>query len=146
MNYEQDRDMTQGLTQYVDTLFNNMKSFSQMDGLIGKPVVQGDKTFMPVISVTVGYGGGDTQTKANNNTGNTASNKGRMLSDAMGIGAKLCTDAIIVIDKDNVLVAPMGAKGGMAQMIEKIPQIVGSMTSGGQQQQQQQQQQKNQTT
>lgn len=139
MNFEQNQT-NQGLAQYVDSLFANMKSFSQMDGLIGKPVVQGDKTFMPVLSVTVGYGGGDSQSKANNSSGNNTSNKqGRMLSDAMGIGAKLCTDAIIVIDKDNVLLAPVGAKGGVSQMIEKIPQIVGSMTSGNQQQQQQKQ-------
>jgi uncharacterized spore protein YtfJ len=71
-----------------------------------------------------------------------------MMGDALGIGAKLCTDAIIVIDKENVLLAPIGAKGGMSQMIDKIPQILSNMNSGAQQasgQQQQQQQQQKQT-
>jgi len=132
MDYEQTQGITQDFNQYVDTLFANMKSFSQMDGLIGKPVVQGDKTFMPVISVMVGYGGGDTHTKANNTSASSANKQGKMFSDAMGIGAKLCTDAIIVVDKDNVMLAPITGKGNMAQMIDKIPQIVSSMTSGTQ--------------
>ena len=132
----------QGLTQYVDTLFNNMKSFAQDDGLIGKPVVQGDKTFLPVISVTLGYGGGDSQSRANAN--NAAGKSGNMFGDAVGVGAKLCTDAVIVIDKENVMLAPISAKGSMNQMIDKIPQIINSMSGsgqqGGQQQQAQQQQ------
>jgi uncharacterized spore protein YtfJ len=33
-----------------------METFSQNDGLIGKPVVQGDKTFLPVMSITLGFG------------------------------------------------------------------------------------------
>ena len=130
--------MEQNLTQYVDTLFNNMKTFSQEDGLIGKPVIQGDKTFLPVISITLGYGGGDSQSQAGQGT--AATGKGRMMGDALGVGAKLCTDAVIVIDQGTVSVAPIGAKGGMSQVIDKIPQMLGNM-GGGQQVQQGQQKQ-----
>jgi uncharacterized spore protein YtfJ len=139
-----DYKMAQDLTQYVDTLFANMKSFSQVDGLIGKPVIQGDKTFLPVISITLGYGGGDSQSKGKQGA-NVAS--GNMMGDAMGVGAKLCTDAVLVIDKDNVLLAPIGTKGNVSQMIDKVPQIISNMNAGGQQAGQQagqQQQQKNQ--
>lgn len=140
---EQNFTIGQGLTQYVDSLFANMKSFSQHDGLIGKPVTQGDKTFLPVLSITLGYGGGDSQSKAN---AGAQGKGGGMIGDAMGIGAKLCTDAVIIIDRDSVMMAPIGAKTGtMTQVLEKIPQILGSMGQGGQQgnQQQQQQQQQN---
>jgi uncharacterized spore protein YtfJ len=132
---EQNITNNQDVTQYVDTLFANMKSFSQHDGMIGKPVTEGGKTFLPVISVTMGYGGGDSHSHAN--TGTQA--KTGMMGDVLGVGAKLCTDAVIVIDGNNVLLAPIGAKGGVAQMIEKIPQIIGGMGQGGQQPQQQQQ-------
>jgi uncharacterized spore protein YtfJ len=133
--------MEQGLTQYVDSLFTNMKSFAQDDGLIGKPVVQGDKTFLPVISITLGYGGGDSHTKGKQETNAPVSKAGSMMGDAMGVGAKLCTDAVIVIDKGNVLLAPIGPKAGMTQVLEKIPQIMNSINAGGQQNNQQQQQQ-----
>jgi uncharacterized spore protein YtfJ len=127
--------MEQSITQYVDTLFNNMENFSQKDGLIGKPVTQGDKTFLPIMSITLGYGGGDTQSKNKTSVNNTTNVGGGMLSGALGIGAKLSTDAIIVIDKDNVLMAPVGSPGNISQVINKIPQIISSMspTSGGQQ-------------
>lgn len=137
--------MEQNLTQYVDTLFTNMENFTQKDGLIGKPVIQGDKTFLPIMSVTLGYGGGDSQSKGK--AGTTAQSTGGMNNSmgggAMGLGAKLSADAIIVIDKDNVLMAPVGAQGNISQVIDKIPQIIGNMNQnqGGQQQQQQQQQQ-----
>lgn len=122
--------MEQSINQYVDTLFTNMENFSQKDGLIGKPVTQGDKTFLPVMSITLGYGGGDTQSKGKTNTASTNAASGGMFGGAVGIGAKLCTDAVIVIDKDNVLMAPINAQGGgMSQVINKIPQIISSMNA-----------------
>jgi uncharacterized spore protein YtfJ len=125
--------MDQNINQYVDALFANMENFSQKDGLIGKPVTQGDKTFLPVMSITLGYGGGDTQSKSKTSSGNTASAGGGMMGGALGIGAKLATDAVIVIDKDNVLMAPVGTAGNMSQVINKIPQIINSMSSQGMQ-------------
>jgi len=119
--------MEQSITQYVDTLFTNMENFSQKDGLIGKPVTQGDKTFLPVMSLTLGYGGGDTQAKSKQNTGNASNMGGGVMGGALGIGAKLSTDAVIVIDKDNVLMAPLGAAGSISQVINKIPQIISSL-------------------
>ncbi len=49
------------LNQNVDALFRSLENFTQNEGIIGKPVTQGEKTFLPVVSITVGYGGG-TQT------------------------------------------------------------------------------------
>lgn len=120
--------MEQSINQYVDTLFTNMENFSQKDGLIGKPVTQGDKTFLPVMSITLGYGGGDTQAKSKTNTNNTSAMGGGVAGGALGIGAKLCTDAVIVIDKENVLMAPIGTPGSISQVINKIPQIISSMS------------------
>ena len=127
--------MEQSLTQYVDTLFTNMETFSQKDGLIGKPVMQGDKTFLPVMSITLGYGGGDTHSKGKTAPAGTAGTAApsNMAGGAVGIGAKLCADAVIVIDKDNVLMAPLGSAGSVSQVINKIPQIISSMNAGMQQ-------------
>ncbi|HBT64198.1 MAG TPA: sporulation protein, partial [Ruminococcaceae bacterium] len=46
------------LNENLDVLFHSLENFTQKEGVIGKPVTQGEKTFMPVVSVTVGYGGG----------------------------------------------------------------------------------------
>lgn len=132
--------MEQNLTQNVDTLFANMENFTQKEGLIGKPVIYSDKTFLPVISISIGYGGGDTQSKNQMGTNpSNASGTGNMIGGALGLGAKLSTDAVIIIDKDNVSLAPIGASGNISQMIDKIPQIVSNMNTKGQQQNNQQQ-------
>ncbi|MBC7765099.1 MAG: sporulation protein [Hyphomonadaceae bacterium] len=120
--------MDQNLTQSVDTLFTNMENFTQKEGLIGKPVIQGDKTFLPVMSVTLGYGGGNSSAK--NQQGTAGSANGAMNTSpggAVGLGAKIATDAIILIDNDNVSMVPVNTKGNFSQLIDKIPQIVTNM-------------------
>lgn len=120
--------------QSVDAIFDKMENFTQKDGLIGKPVTHSDKTFLPIISMTVGYGGGNSNTKTQVGTNSPGMNMGGGLS---GLGAKLCTDAVLIIDNNNVLIAPVGAQGNMSQIIDKVPQIVSNMK--GQQQSGQQQ-------
>jgi uncharacterized spore protein YtfJ len=63
------------LVENVDNLFQSLENFTQKEGIIGKPVTQGDKTFLPVVSVTVGYGGGN------------ASMKGQAGSSSSAVGA-----------------------------------------------------------
>lgn len=143
-------DQTPNLNQNVDTLFSNLESFTQNQGLIGKPVVHGDKTFLPVVSVTLGYGSGNSATKPQQ--GNTSTTQGlnsaigaaNMAGGALGLGAKLCTDAVIVIDKDNVSMMPLNATANAGQLMDKIPQILSGITNKQQGQQQGQQPQGNQ--
>jgi len=131
------------LNQNVDTLFSNLENFTQNEGLIGKPVVQGDKTFIPVVSVTLGYGSGNTASK-NQKGDNAASqiagtNPANMAGGALGLGAKLSTEAIIVIDKDNVSMMQVSASANVSQLMDKIPQVLSGMNLGKQQGQQQNQ-------
>ncbi|HEX2939178.1 MAG TPA: spore germination protein GerW family protein [Ruminiclostridium sp.] len=127
------------MAENVDTLFRSLESFTQKEGVIGKPVTQGEKTFLPVVSVTVGYGGGNMSMKGQQTSGTSVTGSSGMSggsgSGALGLGAKLNTEAIIVIDNQDVSMMPMSAAGA-SQLIEKIPQIVSGM-QGKQQQGQQ---------
>lgn len=117
----------------VDTLFHSLENFTQKEGIIGKPVTEGDKVFVPVLSVTVGYGSGNTAGK--NKQAMSTENTG----GALGLGAKLSTDAIIMIDNANnggVSLLPMNANGNVSQIIDKIPQIMAGMNSNQNNQQQ----------
>jgi uncharacterized spore protein YtfJ len=120
----------QSLNQNVETLFTNLENFTQNEGVIGKPVVQGDKTFIPVVSISLGYGGGNTANKAGSNQ--TTGVGTSMNGGAVGLGAKLNTEAIIVIDQDKVSMMQVGATANMTQMVDKIPQIISSMGQGKQ--------------
>lgn len=125
------------MAENVDTLFHSLENFTQKEGVIGKPVTQGNKTFMPVVSVTLGYGGGNasmgkgqtgTASSFSAGTGSTGTGTG-----ALGLGAKLSTDAIIIIDdqSQNVQILPMSATGA-GQIIDKIPQILQGMNQNKQ--------------
>jgi uncharacterized spore protein YtfJ len=65
--------------------------------------------------------------------------------DALGLGARISTDALAVVDGENISVIPVSATGSnMNQLISQIPQMMGKGQSGqsqGQQQGQQSQQQ-----
>ena len=116
------------LNENVDSLFRSLEDFTQNQGIIGKPVVQGDKTFLPIVSVTVGYGGGNAKMgKGQTSAGMSAGTSG---SGALGLGAKLCTDAIIMIDNQNVTLLPVGSNASM--LADKIPQIISSMNQNKQ--------------
>ncbi len=148
-----DQFTTDTLNQNVDLLFSNLESFTQSEGVIGKPVTQENKTFLPVVSVTLGYGGGNSASKAQPGTSGSAGSSGttgatgatgmmgsvagKMAGGAMGLGAKLNTEAIIVIDKDkdSVSLLPVNAAAS-SQLADKIPQMLMNMNqskSGGQQ-------------
>jgi uncharacterized spore protein YtfJ len=114
------------LNNNVDTLFKSLENFTQNEGIIGKPVVQGDKTFLPVVSITVGYGGGNAGMSSAPAMGTGPSKTG---TGALGLGAKLCTDAVIVIDDQGVSMLPMSTSAA-SSLMDKIPQIISGMKPG----------------
>ncbi len=120
------------LTDNMNSLLKGLEDFTQHEGVIGKPVMQGDKTFLPVISLTMGYGGGNASMKGQNS--NTANSGNGMSSSsgsgAMGIGAKLCTDAVIMINGQDVAVIPMNASCSSTNLVDKIPQIISGLKQG----------------
>ena len=139
-------EVNSSLSQNIDTLFSNIETFTQSEGTLGKPVSQGDKTLIPIISVTIGYGGGNTSGRMSGTS--TASGQGTSNAgmDALGLGARISTDALAVVDGENVTVIPVSATGSnMNQLISQIPQMMGKGQSGQSQGQGQQSQQQGQT-
>jgi uncharacterized spore protein YtfJ len=122
------------LTENVDSLFHSLENFTQNEGIIGKPVVQGDKTFLPVVSITVGYGSGNSKAQQGSSGMSSGMGAGAGSGGALGLGAKLCTDAVIVIDNQNVSMMPMNSNA--STLMDKIPQILSSMNTKGQSQSQ----------
>ncbi|WP_097028104.1 GerW family sporulation protein [Clostridium peptidivorans] len=130
-------------SQNLGTLFTDLHNFVDTDSVLGKPLSVGDKTLVPVMSVTLGYGntGMSTKMQAVNSTN---------ASSGVGLGARISTSSVIVIDKDNVSMLPVNEKNTMGQMMDKLPQTLSSlgqnmMQPGMNQNQGQQQQQQNQS-
>ena len=133
-------DQNLNLTQSIDNLFSNIENFTQTEGVMGKPLTHENKTFIPVVSVSIGCGGGNSATK--NQQGNTSgreattSGAANMSGGALGLGARVSTDAIIVIDDGNVSMMTLSAAGNATQLIDKIPEMVKGMKQQNQQNQQ----------
>lgn len=119
------------LTENLDALFHSLENFTQKEGVIGKAVTQNEKTMMPIVSITVGYGGGNVSMGKDQSSAYSAADSG---SGALGFGAKLCTDAILIIDtQQNVSILPMTPVGAASsQIIDKIPQIINGMKQNAQ--------------
>jgi len=119
-------EVNTSLNQNIDTLFSNIETFTQNEGMLGKPVIQGDKTLIPIISVTIGYGGGNTSGRMSSGTVTTTQGTSNAGMDALGLGAKISTDAIAVVDGENVSIIPVNATpSNMNQLINQIPQMMG---------------------
>lgn len=142
-----DQDMN--FTQNIDALFSNLEEFTRNESVMGKPVSFEGKTLIPVISVTVGYGSGNTPQKGQQGQqgqqgNNPVSAAAGMMQGmgALGLGARVSTDAVVLIENNNVSVLPIAGKA--STMMDKIPQMLSGMNMGGQQQGQGQNQQQNQ--
>lgn len=110
-------------TQNMDTVFSDLHNFVKTDSILGTPLAVGDKTLVPIMSVTLGYGSADMPKKAGSGASNATSS-----SNGVGLGAKVSANGVIVIDKNNVSMLNVGEnKGSLDQLMDKIPQALGSM-------------------
>ncbi|MCR4436082.1 MAG: spore germination protein GerW family protein [Clostridiales bacterium] len=128
-------------TQNIDAIFTNLEEFTKKESVLGQPVTYGDKTLIPIVSVTLGYGSGSMRAKSQQNNTGAGMNAEMNPGNGLGMGAKINTEAVVVIDKDNVSMLPVGEKSNMGQMIDKIPQILMNLNQNKPQQQGQNQNQ-----
>lgn len=119
----------------VDTLFSDLHNLTKTDTVLGSPLTVENKTFVPLISVTLGYGSTGMGTKAQM-AGSINSESG-----GHGLGAKVSASGVIVIDKNSVQILSTNEGSAMNQLMSKMPQALSSMgqnmMGGGAQGQQQ---------
>ncbi|WP_343216187.1 GerW family sporulation protein [Clostridium mobile] len=112
----------------MDILFTEVQDFAKQNSVMGAPLTVENKTLVPIVSVTLGYGSGTNSMKSGSNESKTP---------GVGLGAKISTDAVVVIDKDNVSMLPVTQKANANQLMDKIPQVISSMMPNAQQNMQQ---------
>lgn len=111
-----------------DKLFSDLKNFSKTESVLGDPLAVGDKTLIPVMSVTVGYG----------STPSIGKNQQANNSNGVGLGARFATNAVIVVEKDSVSMLSVNEKNNLNQLMSNIPQTLMNMGQNVMQQGQQQ--------
>jgi uncharacterized spore protein YtfJ len=109
-------------SQNIDTLFTDLHNLVKTDTVVGSPVAVGDKTIIPLMTVTLGYG-----STGMGNAQNSNANANSNAAGGVGLGARVSTNAIVVIDKDTVMLHPTSEKNNMAQLMEKVPEAIATM-------------------
>lgn len=89
------------LKENLDLLFDDLEKYIKTETVIGEPTVVGEVTLVPIINVTLGCASGDGN---HNNEVISGSTSGG------GIGAKISSNAILVIKNDEVTVIPINEK------------------------------------
>jgi uncharacterized spore protein YtfJ len=108
------------LESLVKTTMGEIERLVNTRTLVGDPIVIGDNTLIPLISVGFGFGAGS-------NTGiSTTKQKGEMSGAGSGGGAGIKPVAVIVINKDGVKVEPVmsGVSGAIEKMTETAPKAI----------------------
>lgn len=100
----------------LDSLFNNLEKFLKTETVVGEPIVVGEVTLVPIISVMFGCGtGGGT---GQDNKGMNGNGSGG------GAGARIMPNAILVIKKDEVTMLPIKEKSNLDSLLNMVPDIV----------------------
>lgn len=107
------------IPENLEVLFNKLENFLKTETVVGEPIVVGETTLVPIISVMFGCGtgsGGGTDEKGADGSGS-----------ALGLGARVIPNAILVIKKDVVTMLPVKDKNNIGNLIEMVPEIVSKL-------------------
>ncbi|HAS04268.1 MAG TPA: sporulation protein YtfJ [Dehalococcoidia bacterium] len=114
------------LESLVKTTMGEIERLVNSKTLVGDPIVAGDNTLIPLISVGFGFGAGT-------NSGIiTSKQKGEMSGAGSGGGAGIKPVAVIVVSKGEVKVEPVmsGVSGAIGKMTEIPSNTIEKIVSG----------------
>ena len=100
----------------LEILFEKLEKFLKTETVIGEPIVIGETTLVPIISVTFGCGTGG-------GTGNDIKGNGGTGS-GLGSAARIIPNAIVVIKNGEVTMLPVKNKGNLENLLDMVPEIV----------------------
>lgn len=106
----------------LETLFSKLENFLKTETVVGEPIVVGETTLVPIISVTfgcgTGSGGGDSKATNSNGAG-------------IGACARIVPNAIVVIKNDGVTLLPVQGRNNLDSILNLVPGIVSKFKKDG---------------
>lgn len=108
--------MNEAMNKGLEALFEKLKDFLTSRTIIGKEIQVGNTTLIPVIEISFGMGTGS--------GGGMDEKKQQGSGEGIGFGARAKPSAVIVIQKDQVQLLPLGKPGALEKLMDKIPEIV----------------------
>jgi uncharacterized spore protein YtfJ len=107
--------MADSLKDFLESIIGELKHIADTETIVGKPVVLGRKTVVPVSRIMVGFGvGGGVEASAK---------KGEGFGGAGGGGVRVEPVGFIVLDDDRVSFLP-SRPGKFDELIDAIPNVL----------------------
>lgn len=103
----------------LDTLLGKLKNLVDSETVVGKPIVAGKATVIPVTKISFGFGVGSGRTKADSESGTGS-----------GGGAIIEPVAIIMVEEDTVRVHSL-KDHSLGKVIEMVPEILKKFSKSG---------------
>ena len=109
------------IPENTEALFSNLEKFLKTETVVGEPIILGETTLIPLISVSFGCGTGG-------GTGNSPKD-GEGSGGGLGAGAKITPTAILVIKNGEVTMLPVKGKYNLESLIEMVPELISKVSS-----------------
>ncbi|MEW5796738.1 MAG: spore germination protein GerW family protein [Candidatus Zixiibacteriota bacterium] len=106
--------MPNNVVEILQSVVGELKEMARSQSIVAAPITVGDKTVVPVVRMTVGFGAGGGQGEADK--------KGSGFGGGGGGGVSIEPAAFIIMDKDGISLLP-AKKGNWESLIEAIPGV-----------------------
>lgn len=110
--------MNNNVVDLLKGVVGELREISKSETIIGHPITIGDKTVVPVVKLTVGFGAGGGQ--------GTSTKSGEGFGGGGGGGARIEPAAFIIMDSEGIRVLP-ATKGMWDGLATALPEIVRSI-------------------
>ncbi len=110
--------MANNVVEILKGVVGELKEVARSETIIGEPVTVGDKTVIPIVKISFGFGAGG---------GQRDSGKADQYGGGGGGGARIEPAAFIIMDADGVSLLPAG-KGKWDSLIDAIPGFANKMS------------------
>ena len=105
------------VSENLETAFSYLEKFLKTETVVGEPIIIGETTIIPLVTVTFGLGGGGGKGKDAKGVDGDGG--------GVGMGAKITTDAVLVIKGDNVNLIPVKGRTDLDRLVTMVPEILG---------------------
>lgn len=101
------------LQSELEALFDNIRLFSRTENVIGHPLVVGNITIIPILSISFGAGNGAAGSPDANGSG-------------AGAGGKICPIALLILIDENIRLFSLKGQTNLQEITGLIPEILSS--------------------
>ena len=119
-----------GIESLLESIIERIKGIAQGQLTVGDPVKQGEKTILPINTISFGLGGygGDTWGKGSSELSQTDA-EANLGFGGVGGGVRVETQGFLVMNGDDVQILPVPNRSALSGLFDRLPEMMEQVTS-----------------